>query len=164
MTRPQETWAFEPNDLHRLDSLLTAFLGETRVRYVLVLDREGQVFATAGEAGDIDVISFASLAAADFAASAELAHLLGEDDFASLYHQSDRQGMFLVDLAGRAILAAVFGPATTLGLLRLKVRDVVPVLTELLDEVRGRGGGASPVLESEWLSEAEDQIDRLFGA
>ncbi|MGH7482887.1 MAG: roadblock/LC7 domain-containing protein [Longimicrobiales bacterium] len=164
MRRQQESWAFEPPDLQRLDSLLTGFLRDTQVRYALVLDREGQVFGTAGDPGGLDVVSFASLAAADFAASGELAHLLGEDDFASLYHQSDHQGMFLVDVSGRAILAALFGQRTTLGLLRLRVRDLVPELMELLDAVRRRGGGESPVLESEWLSEAETQIDRLFGA
>ena len=36
--------------------------------------------------------------------------LLGEEDFSSLYHHSDSRGMFLADVAGRAIDQRGVGP------------------------------------------------------
>lgn len=164
MRRQQEAWSFDSQDLQRFESLLARYLQETRARYVALVDRSGQLLAEAGSSGGIDATSFASLAAADFGASGELARLLGEDDFASLYHQGDGHGMFLVDIGGRAILASLFNEHTTLGLLRLTIRSIVPELVTLLSEAGTRGGGRAVTLEADWLAEAESQIDRLFGA
>ncbi|HKJ92680.1 MAG TPA: roadblock/LC7 domain-containing protein, partial [Longimicrobiales bacterium] len=106
--------------------------------------------------------TFASLAAADFAASDQLAGLLGEDEFTSLYHQGEAGSMYLADVAGSAILAAVFDHSTTLGMVRLKTRTVVPEVVELLNELVGRPSQPGQGLDASWLSAAADEIDRLF--
>ena len=156
-------WSFESADLQRLEQHLDRFLAETGARCVLLVDRSGQLLAQRGETGGVDETTFASLAAADFAASAHLARLLGEDDFASLYHHSDSQGMFLADVAGRAILTAMLDAGTPLGLIRLKSRSLVPAMAELFVELEGRRHAPRLYLEPGWLSEAELEIDRLFG-
>ncbi|MGH7476865.1 MAG: roadblock/LC7 domain-containing protein [Longimicrobiales bacterium] len=154
--------SLDTGEVERLQQLLGAYLADTRAKYVLLADRAGQLLAHAGEAGSIDRLSFASLVAADFAANDQLAHLLGEDECASLYHSGDNRGMFLVDVAGQVILAALFDGRTTLGLLRLKSRGVVPELATLFARVAARPQQAGSGLESGWLAEAESEIDRLF--
>lgn len=157
------TWSFETGDLQRLDRLLEAFLRDTRARYAVVVDRSGQLLTAAGHAPGLDGTAFASLAAADFAASNQLAQLLGEDEFAALYHHGDDEGMYLVDVGGRAILAVLCGERSTLGLLRLRSRMIVPHLAALFEEIAGRQGAGRIILEPGWLAEAESEIDRLFG-
>ena len=151
-----------PDDLERINRILESFVNDAGARCALLLDRAGRAVSAFGETRQIDETSFASLAAADFEASDQLAGLLGEDEFTALYHQGVEGSMYLSDIAGAAILAAVFDRRTTLGMVRLKTRTVVPQLVELLDEMGRRSSGKGQKLEPGWLDDAGDEIDRLF--
>jgi predicted regulator of Ras-like GTPase activity (Roadblock/LC7/MglB family) len=153
--------ALGPDDLRRVERLLDAFVHEAGARCALLLDRRGRPLTAAGDTDDLDETSFASLAAADFEASDQLAGLLGEQEFNALYHQGVQGSMYLSDIGGAAILAAVFDRRTTLGMVRLKTREVVPLLRSLLAELEARPPGQTK-LESGWGDDAASEIDRLF--
>ena len=71
--------------------------------------------------------------------------------------------MYLADVGGRVILAALFDDRTTLGMIRLKSRSVVPQCASLIADVAGRGSTRTdPAFGTGWFDEAEDEIDRLF--
>ncbi len=151
-------------DLEQLNAVLQTLVAEARARCVALVDRSGRLLTTAGDTGGFDQTTFASLAAADFAASDQLAALLGEPEFASLYHHGDRQSMFLADLGGWAILAILFDGSTTLGLVRLRARAALPRLIEIFEGLARRSREAPAVrMDHDWAAEAEDEIDRLFG-
>ena len=152
--------ALGPGELERVNRLLQSFVGEAGARCALLLDRAGRPLAAFGETGDMDETSFASLAAADFDASDELAGLLGEKEFTSLYHQGVHGSMYLSDIAGVAILAAVFDRRTTLGLVRLKTREIVPRLVDFLAGLET--GKAQRRVDASWTDDAVSEIDRLF--
>lgn len=151
-----------PADLERIDRILHSFVSEAGARCALLLDRAGRPVTAFGETRDLDETSFASLAAADFDASDQLAGLLGEREFTALYHQGIAGSMYLSDIAGAAILAAVFDRRTTLGMVRLKTRAVVPELVALLEEMTRRPSQGTGKLDAGWLDDAADEIDRLF--
>ena len=158
----QGNWSLRAEDLRALDSVIGSFLTESKARCALLLDRTGRSITGAGELAELDQTTFASLAAADFAASDQLARLLGEKEFASLYHAGERHSMYLADVGGQAILAALFDERTTLGLVRLRSRAVVPRLTAVIAEVSARP--SEPVqglgVDGGWLNAAADEIDR----
>ena len=157
------SWSFEEADSHRVDALLEALLAESGAGYALLIDRTGQLIASAGAAPGFDPTTFASLAAADFAANEQLASLLGEPDFASLYHQGARESLYLVAVAGRAILAVAFPRSVALGMVRIRVKRALPSLAHLFQEVFARPvPHAQPRLAAGWASEVEVEIDRLF--
>ena len=154
---------FGPQDVEQIDKLMSGFLGETHARYALLVDRSGRLLTAAGDIGNLDQITFASLVAGDFAASDQLAALLGEAEFSSLYHQGEGRAMFLADVGGFAILAALFDGRTTLGMVRLKSKAVVPRFARLFAELAARGPvRPAAELQNDWVAEAESQIDRLF--
>jgi predicted regulator of Ras-like GTPase activity (Roadblock/LC7/MglB family) len=157
------SWSLEEADSHRVDALLGALLAETGAERALLIDRTGQLIADAGAAPALDPTTFASLAAADFAANEQIAALLGERDFSSLYHQGARSSLYLSGVAGRAILAVVFAREVTLGMVRIKVRRALPALAALFQEVFARPPArAQTRLAAGWAGEAELEIDRLF--
>lgn len=162
MSRDDVVRGIDTGDVRRLRQTLESFLDATSARCAVLLDRTGRLVTMAGEVQGFDGTAFASLAAADFAASGELAGLLGEDDFTSLYHQGVEHSMYLVDVGGWGILAALFDDDATLGMVRLKTRDVVPQFAELFSGRSERGEGERQRLETGWADEAGDQIDRLF--
>jgi predicted regulator of Ras-like GTPase activity (Roadblock/LC7/MglB family) len=160
------SWSFEESDARRIDDLLNSFLLESHARCALLVDRTGQLITIAGERPDFDSTAFASLAAADFSANDQLASMIGEQEFSSLFHQGEKDSMYLADVAKRVILIVLFDDRATLGMIRIKVRSAVrelaEIFTQLFQRVAGERGGSR--LESSWVDEAEDEIDRLFGS
>jgi predicted regulator of Ras-like GTPase activity (Roadblock/LC7/MglB family) len=152
------------NDAAQLTALLDTFIGETHAHCALLCDRSGRLLTQSGNTGSLDRITFASLVAGDFAASDQLARLLGEEEFSSLYHAGEGRSMYLADVSGYSILAAVFDATTTLGMIRLRSRTTVPKLSAVFDGMVSRSDGRLDVgMGENWMSEAEDEIDRLFG-
>jgi predicted regulator of Ras-like GTPase activity (Roadblock/LC7/MglB family) len=157
------SWSFREEDFKRITGLLDGLLRETSVRSLLLVDRTGQIVANVGEAPQFDTQAFASLTAADFSANDQLAKMIGEHEFSSLFHQGEKESMYLADIARRVILVALFDNRTTLGLVRLKVRSAVEELTRLFEEMFNRAGTESQKIEGFGSKEAEDEIDKLFG-
>jgi predicted regulator of Ras-like GTPase activity (Roadblock/LC7/MglB family) len=150
-------------DVRQLESLLTAYLRDTGCRFVVLTDRSGRLLTARGDGADIDATTFATLVAGDFAASGQLAAQVGEAEFASLYHHGPERSMFLADIGGAAILAVLFDERTTLGLVRVKARTLVPRAAAVFDLLRSRGPRGDLVqFESGWAAEAESEVDRLF--
>jgi predicted regulator of Ras-like GTPase activity (Roadblock/LC7/MglB family) len=159
------SWSFGEADFRRIDGILQAFLYDSGARCALLIDRAGQLVTTAGEKPEFDSTAFASLAAADFSANDQLASMIGESEFSSLFHQGEKESMYLADVARRVILVVLFDNRTTLGLIRIKVKAVVRELAEVFGEMFERSAAApvGPRVEEGFADEAEDEIDRLFG-
>jgi predicted regulator of Ras-like GTPase activity (Roadblock/LC7/MglB family) len=151
------------DDVLRFEQLLNGLLHETNTRCVLLVDRTGRLLTRVGQLDDMDETAFATLASAGFAASDRLAALLGENEFSSLYHHGANRSMFLADIAGSAILAVLFDTRTTLGMVRIRTKAVIPQFTETLRRIAQRGpAGAVVHMDAAWAAEAENEIDRLF--
>jgi predicted regulator of Ras-like GTPase activity (Roadblock/LC7/MglB family) len=151
------------DDVGRFETLLGGFVADTHVRCALLCDRTGRMLSAAGDTHGLDQTTFASLASADFSASDQLAVLLGEDEFTSLYHHGAHRSMFLADISGAAILAVLFDTRTTLGMVRIKTKSLVPRFAEYFDRMAQRGPSGQVVqMETGWASDAESEIDRLF--
>jgi predicted regulator of Ras-like GTPase activity (Roadblock/LC7/MglB family) len=166
MPRQAASWSFQESDARGIDQVLHSFLRESHARCALLVDRTGQLITIAGERPEFDSTAFASLAAADFSANDQLASMIGEQEFSSLFHQGEKESMYLADVAKRVILVVLFDDRATLGMIRIKVRAVVVQLSEIFRQLfqRGAAEAGAPRLEDNWAAEAEDEIDRLFGA
>jgi predicted regulator of Ras-like GTPase activity (Roadblock/LC7/MglB family) len=156
------SWSFTEDDFGAITSSLQKFLFESNARCALLVDRSGQLVATVGEQPHFDPTAFATLTAADFSANDQLAKLIGETDFNSLFHQGEKESMYLADVARRVILVVLFDTRTTLGLVRLKMKETVGELTKLFEQVFSRGVGTEAQPQG-LLHGAEDEIDKLFG-
>src|ERR1700684_4631730 len=138
------SWSFTEDDYGAITQTLQRFLYESHARCALLVDRAGQLVATVGEPPTFDPTAFATLTAADFSANDQLARLIGEQDFNTLFHQGERESMYLADVARRVILVVLFDNRTTLGLVRLKMKVTVEELTRLFLEVFARGQAGAP--------------------
>ena len=156
------SWSFTEDDFAAITTSLQKFLFESNARCALLVDRSGQLVATVGEQPHFDPTAFATLTAADFSANDQLAKLIGETDFNSLFHQGEKESMYLADVARRVILVVLFDTRTTLGLVRLKMKETVGELTKLFEQVFSRGKDGAPQPQG-LLHGAEDEIDKLFG-
>jgi predicted regulator of Ras-like GTPase activity (Roadblock/LC7/MglB family) len=158
------SWSFREEDSNRIHVILSDFLRESSARTGMIVDRTGQMVAVVGEEPSFDPTAFASLTAADFSANDQLARMIGEPEFGSLFHQGEKESMYLADIARRVILVVLFDNRTTLGLVKLRVRPTVGELRHVFEEMFTRGTAGQAQVETGFLGEAEDEIDKLFGA
>ena len=142
------SWSFREDDSRRIQTILSSFLSESNARTALIVDRTGQMVSTAGEAPTFDATAFASLTAADFSANDQLARMLGESEFGALFHQGERESMYLADIARRVILVVLFDNRTTLGLVKLRVKTAVIQLNQVFTDMFNRDGTSAPGVES----------------
>ncbi len=158
------SWSFGEEDSHRIRQVLHDFLRDASARTALLVDRAGQMLITVGETPSFDPTAFASLTAADFSANDQLARLLGEQEFGTLFHQGEKESLYLADIARRVILVVLFDNRTTLGLVKLRMKNAVQELTGIFTAMFARTpGGAAPV-DAAFLGDAEDELDKLFGS
>ena len=156
------SWSFTEDDYSAIMRSLQRFLHESNARSALLVDRSGQLVATVGESPHFDPTAFATLTAADFSANDQLARLIGETEFSSLFHQGEQESMYLVDIVRRVILVILFDNRTTLGLVRLKVKPTVEELNTLFTAMFQRPQDGEAAAGEGLLAGAEDEIDRLF--
>ncbi len=157
------TWSLGESDYNRISEHLTELLRESDARSAMVVDRTGQLLANAGEALSFDATVFASLTAADFSANDQLAKMIGEPEFASLFHQGKKESMYLADVGRRLILVVLFDQRTTIGLVRLRVKQTVEDLSRLVVEMFNRPPTDKDAAKGGLLEGADDEIDKLFG-
>ena len=130
-------WALFEEDFYSISLILQTLMRSAGSRSVMLIDKTGQLINSIGEPPGFDVTSFSSLAAADFAANAQLAEMVGEKDFATLVHQGTNESLYLSLIANRVILVVLFDKKTSLGLVRLKARrasdELIVVLNRLFN-------------------------------
>jgi predicted regulator of Ras-like GTPase activity (Roadblock/LC7/MglB family) len=154
------TWSLGEQDYKRILEHMNTLLKESNARCALLVDRAGQLLANAGEQLSFDPTAFASLTAADFSANDQLAKMIGEPEFASLFHQGERESMYLADVARKVILVVLFDQRTTVGLVRLRVKQAVNDLAKVFEELFNRS--SLGLDQKGLLAGAEDEIDKLF--
>jgi predicted regulator of Ras-like GTPase activity (Roadblock/LC7/MglB family) len=157
------SWSFREEDARAIQAIMVEFLRESGARTALIVDRTGQMITTAGEPPTFDPTAFASLTAADFSANDQLAKMIGEPEFGALFHQGEKESMYLADIARRVILVVLFDNRTTLGLVKLRVKNTVGELNKVFEGMFSQDGAGRSRVETGFLGEAEDEIDKLFG-
>lgn len=152
-------------ELHRLHQ-------QANAKVTFLVDKNGQLITAVGETENLDTTSLASLTAGNIAATGGMAKLLGEKDFSILFHEGERDNIH-ISLVGRVILVVIFDQRSSLGLVRLRVKKSVEILSQILQRIlqkvdqakapSGTGGSAKEQPKSPFAEITEDDIEKLFG-
>ncbi len=95
------------------------------VNTVLLIDEAGNIVVACGhKINNMDTTSLAALAAANFGAASQIAKLIGEDDFALLFHKGKKGSIHVARIGTDLILVTIFGDNVSLGLIRLRVAQL----------------------------------------
>lgn len=133
---------------------------DASARAVFLVDKNGQLIANSGDAGELDTTSLASLTAGNIAATGGLAQLLGEKEFAIQFHEGEKDNIHISLVGQRVILVVIFDERSSLGLVRLRVRKASAELARLFEEINSKSEKQGTATFSEIT---DDDIDSLFG-
>jgi predicted regulator of Ras-like GTPase activity (Roadblock/LC7/MglB family) len=158
-------WTIFEEDYWAINSLLKELLENSNSQSVILIDKTGQLIANVGVPPDFDLTSFASLCAADFEANSQMATLIGEKDFSTLYHQGVDESIYLARVESSVILVVLFDKRTTLGLVRLRVKKAIDslnsVLRRLFEKLEYQNEEYSE-FDEDFATQVDQEIDSLF--
>src|SRR4030042_5724024 len=129
-------------DLEKIDFCLNKIVSSSRAHSVLLIDRSGQLIAQHGNTPGIDILSLSALTAANFGATAEIARILGEEEFTLLFHKGKNENVYFSAVGEHVIMVTLFNDKTSLGLIRLQIDKIVDELSTILLSIfeKGRSG------------------------
>ena len=143
---------------HEIKAVLDRLRMDSVSRVVFLVDKDGQEIAVQGEVGDLDTTSLASLAAGNVAATGGMAQLIGEKEFPTLSHEGERESIH-ISVIGRLLLIVVFDERSTLGLVKLRSKQVCHQLLVMIDDITR---AQSSDEESPFAEITDEDIDSLF--
>ncbi len=143
---------------HQIKAVLARLRMDSSARVVFLVDKDGQEIAVQGEVGNIDTTSLASLAAGNVAATGGMAQLIGEKEFPTLSHEGERESIH-ISVIGRLLLVVVFDERSTLGLVKLRSRQISQTLSTMMDEITQAEFDES---DSPFAEITDEDIDSLF--
>ncbi|MFN0008819.1 MAG: roadblock/LC7 domain-containing protein [Planctomycetota bacterium] len=157
---------FYTKDVQRIDTELDGFLELSGSRSAFLIDKEGHMVTRRGETVQNSLEAISALIAGSFAATREMARLLGENQFSTLFHQGQRDSIQVTLVGDRALFATLFDGRTNLGLVRYYATETATHLAAILNEMTTRPASeAAPAgdqISNDFQSSAAAALDKLF--
>lgn len=153
---------FYAQDVHRLDGELDNFLELSGAKSAFLIDCEGHLVTRRGESVSDSLESLSALTAGSFAATRQVAQLLGEETFETLSHQGQRESIQISLIGDRTLLAIVWDERTNLGLVRFYAQETCRRLRVMFDEMAERQPSPDEGLSDDYSQQATAALDDLF--
>ncbi len=165
----EDRWALVDEDLAPFRVLLFRLLKKSAAKSAMLSDMSGNLLTFVGTKPELDLRGFLALCAGDYAASHEMAVMLGEPSFQVLYHQGEGQQIYITSLGHAALLILLFGRESTLGLVRWAIKkyqdELLNALKAAVRSARERAGAFSISAGTDPLAlGVDDALDAFFDA
>ena len=158
----QDRISFYKEDIDAIDKLLAEFIRLSGAKCALLIDKEGHLVTKRGEVRTLNMDTISALVAGSFAATKEMARLLGEEEFTAMYHQGQRDNIQLSLVGDRTLLTILFDDRTTVGMVRLYANETARKLAAVYEIVQSRGDDGGPKLSGAYGSSAKKKLENLF--
>ena len=121
------------NQIETIENILRSSLIRSGVKNVLLIDLAGNTLITLDDDKTrYDQQSLAALAAGNFGTVSEIAGIIGETEFSSLFHKGENTSIHFSRVTQDLLLMTIFGKNLSLGFVRLKVADAVEKIQLLI--------------------------------
>ena len=148
---------------NKISSILKELEASTRADLAVFCESNGIPITQVGRAGDFDMSSLATLVAANFAATQQMAKMLGEKDgFRYLYLEGEKRNIYMCDVGFGYSLTVVFTQSVALGMLRIYANRAVKQLSEVLQGAHENEKANEKIFDNEFASLLGDAFDASF--
>jgi len=130
MLNPQlSSLVITPEGIQRITVLLNELQSETNAKSILLVEKSGQHLAMVGEESP-HVMALAALVVGAFSSTREIARLLGEAEFKTMFQQGSKLNIFISLLESQDLITVIFDERTTLGMIKLKTQQMTTRISE----------------------------------
>jgi predicted regulator of Ras-like GTPase activity (Roadblock/LC7/MglB family) len=150
-------------ELASITTVLTKLMNDTNATSAMLIDKSGQVIAVQGAGTRRNATTLGALLAGVFSSSREVARLLDEKDFRSIFQQGVQENIYTSMVEEQWLLVIIFDKLTHIGLVKVLSKKASDELCRVLERVRTDTlRTKSSVLNVQFRSSVEDTIDLLF--
>jgi predicted regulator of Ras-like GTPase activity (Roadblock/LC7/MglB family) len=150
-------------ELTTISSLLIKLMNDTNATSTMLIDKSGQVVAVQGSGTRRNATTLGALLAGVFSSSREVAKLLDEKDFRSIFQQGVQENIYTSMVEEQWLLVIIFDRLTHIGLVKVLSKKASDELGRILERVRSDTMRTkSSVINLQFRSSVEDTIDLLF--
>ncbi len=151
------------DELGVISAALNKLMNDTNATSVMLIDKSGQVISTQGTGTRRNATSLGALLAGAFSSSRQVAELLGEKDFRTIFQQGVHENIYTTMIEEQWLLVIVFDRLTHIGLVKVLSKKASAELGRVLERVRtDTTRTKSSVINVQFRSSIEDTIDLLF--
>lgn len=146
-----------------ITKVLSELATKTKASAILFADMSGQLISQRGNTDEMNTTVLSALAASDFAATSEMAKLVGEEaKFKLLFHEGEKRNVYLSNVGDDFFLVVVFDVSVTLGLIRIYTKKAIEDLLAALKEGKEESGDQEKMIDSDFSSLLGDALDDAF--
>ncbi len=144
-----------------ITKILSELATKTKASAILFADMSGQLISQRGNTEDMNTTVLSALAASDFAATSEMAKLVGEEaKFKLLFHEGEKRNVYLSNVGDDFFLVVVFDVSVTLGLIRIYTKKAIEDLNQALSEDQEEH--EENIIDSDFSTLLGDALDDTF--
>jgi len=124
-----------PEDIDQLDAILLPLTQKANLLLAVLINKDGRLLTNQGQLENIDIVSLAALVAGNTASTLAIAHLVGETEFCTMYHQGKNKHIYVASIDDNTFLALVFDDRTNIDRVKVFARQFDRQLKEALQRV-----------------------------
>jgi len=119
-----------------IKDVISRLKADAQAKVVFIVDKNGQTNRGRRGHGEPRHDLLASLTAGNGGGDGRLARLIGERGVPVLFHEGERDNVYISVVAQRVILVVIFDERSSLGLVRLRVRKANAELERIFDTIQ----------------------------
>src|SRR6056297_879271 len=144
--------------------ILKGIVRQTQAVTALLISREGVCISSAGQTESLNATALAALVAGMFAATREVANIVGEEHFSILLQQGEKRNIHISLIGQRSMLVVVFEDNQRIGRVRLATRKAARKLVESVEKPREKKetGSGEDISMPDFREYALNLVDQIF--
>lgn len=161
---PKSQFMLSTETYNEITRVLKELERSTRADLALFCESNGVAITHAGNSEHLNLSGFASLNAANYAATREMATMLGEKNaFKFLFLEGEHNNIYICNVGFDFLLSITFAKSVALGMVRIYANKAVKQLQEILENARQSEEQISEkVLDDEFSALLNDAFDSSF--
>ncbi len=124
-----------PEDIDQLDAILLPLTQKANLLLAVLINKDGRLLTNQGQLENVDIVSLAALVAGNTASTLAIAHLVGETEFCTMYHQGKNKHIYVASIDDNTFLALVFDDRTNIDRVKVFARQFDRQMKEALQRV-----------------------------
>ena len=151
------------DNVKTIKDLLSGLVKRSEAITALLISREGICISKVGNVESLNSTALAALVAGMFAATKEVANIVGEEQFSILLQQGEKRHIHISLIGQRSMMIVVFEDYRRIGRVRHEARTISPDLVRLLENrEKSKNEDADDISVPEFREYALNLIDRIF--
>ncbi len=124
-----------PEDIDLLNNTLDPLVKKANLLLAVLINKDGRLLTHRGQQVASDIVALSALIAGNSSSTLAIAHLVGEKEFCTMYHQGKNKHIYISNVDDNTFLAIIFNDNTNIDRVKVFARQFDKQIKESLNQV-----------------------------